>query len=262
MRSDASTRAASTKVGSLSSVSACCGVFATVRLGGALLARRGVEVGQHRVQERPLPVHVDAAAVLPLVGVRRRSRGRGTAGWRSSRPAGTGLTLGPPSSRFEQAGDGQRVVADELGLEPPRRLGREQPVVRVDVAQLRPRPASPAGRWPTSPSAGPCASRPSRSRGTRRPASRAAPDATAIRPGRRGRPRRALRPVPKNCFQSRLTNTRAVSGFSGDASQFARSSRVSRSAVGSARLRQEVRHRRLHDRAALVLPVAARQDAR
>ena len=57
--------------------------------GGAVLARWGVEVRQHRVQERPLPVHVDAAAVLPVVACRRRSRGRGTGCSRSSRRAGT-----------------------------------------------------------------------------------------------------------------------------------------------------------------------------
>ena len=39
---------------------------------------------------------------------------------------------------------------------------------------------------------------------------------------------RLLMPVPKSCFQSRFTNTRAVSGFSGEVSHLARSSRVSR----------------------------------
>ena len=86
----ANTRAASTKVGSLSSVSACCGVLSDDASGRAFLAGRGIEVRQHRVQEGALPVHVDAAAILALVRVGDDSRGRGTAGSRSSRRAGTG----------------------------------------------------------------------------------------------------------------------------------------------------------------------------
>ena len=35
-------------------------------------------------------------------------------------------------------------------------------------------------------------------------------------------------PAPKSCFQRRLTNARAVSGFSGEVSHLARSSRVRR----------------------------------
>ena len=66
---------------------------------------------------------------------------------------------------------------------------------------------------------------------------------------------RALRPVPKNCFQSRLTNTRAVSGFSGETSQRARSSRVSRCSRLLAGLRQELRG----TRAATIAPVSSCQ---
>ena len=89
----ASTRAASTKVGSLSSVRACWGVLATVR-AAVHSSRGGVEVGQHRVEEGPLPVHVDAAAVLAVVRYRRCSRDRGTGGSRSSRAADRGRRSG------------------------------------------------------------------------------------------------------------------------------------------------------------------------
>ena len=37
--------------------------------GRAFLARRGVEIRQHRMQERPLPVHVDATAILPIIDI-------------------------------------------------------------------------------------------------------------------------------------------------------------------------------------------------
>ena len=120
--------------------------------GGAFLARRGVEVRQHRVQERPLPVHVDAAAVLAFVAI-----GHVVAVGELEVRVVAGRLIGDGARaadvQVEQAGDRQRVVADELGLEPPRRLGGEQAVVRVDLAELGPRLASPGGRSPTSRSA-------------------------------------------------------------------------------------------------------------
>ena len=68
------------------------------------------------------------------------------------------------------------------------------------------------------------------------------------------------RPWPKKSFQSRFTKTRAVSGFSREVSQRARSRRVARASAGVER-RQEVRDGGRHDLARVVLPVAARQDA-
>jgi len=106
--------------------------------GGALVAGGRVEVGQHRVEEGPLPVHVEASAPLLIV------------------PAGdvfpvgkleglviavglVGLGARPPDvPQVEQAGDGQGVVAHELGLEPAGILGREQAVGGVEVPQLGP----------------------------------------------------------------------------------------------------------------------------
>ena len=136
-RSDAGedARAASTNVGSFSSVSACCGVLATVR-AAMHSSRRGVEVGQHRVQERALPVHVNAAAVLPLVGV-GDVVAVGELEVRVVAGRLVGLDARAADLEVEQPGDRQGVVADELGLEPPRGLRGEQPVVGVDLAQLR-----------------------------------------------------------------------------------------------------------------------------
>jgi hypothetical protein len=66
--------------------------------------------------------------------------------------------------------------------------------------------------------------------------------------------------VPKNSRQKRFTVTRAVSGFFGSTSQFARSSRV---ACGRrSRVCRGSRERRLHDLAGIVHPVAARQNPR
>ena len=67
-------------------------------------------------------------------------------------------------------------------------------------------------------------------------------------------------PVPKNCFQSRFMTVRAVSGLSRETSHRARSSRVSSRPV-DLRLGQVMRQGGLDDLAALVHPVAARQDA-
>ncbi len=62
--------------------------------GRAFLAGWGVEVGQHRVEEGALPVHVDAAAILAVVAIGDRSRDRGTGGSRSTPPADTGRRSG------------------------------------------------------------------------------------------------------------------------------------------------------------------------
>ena len=67
-------------------------------------------------------------------------------------------------------------------------------------------------------------------------------------------------PWPKASFHSRLTNTRATSGLSGETSQRARSSRVARRSPVSQR-RQKAGHARQHDLARFVQPVAARQHA-
>ncbi len=66
--------------------------------------------------------------------------------------------------------------------------------------------------------------------------------------------------MPKNCCQSRFTNTRAVSGLSRETSPAAqveprKSLRGRRGAGG-----QKARQGGLHDFAALIQPVAARQD--
>ena len=78
---------------------------------------------------------------------------------------------------------------------------------------------------------------------TRWPASRAVPDATAYRPAFRNPPRSLTMPRPNNSCQMRFTATRAVSGFSGDISQRARSSR---GLAGLSERRQKRRNAGLH----------------
>ena len=82
-------------------------------------------------------MHVDAAAVLAVVPIGDVvAVGELEVGVVAGRLVGVDARAA--HVEVEQAGDGQRVVADELGLEPPGRLGREQPVVRVGLAELGP----------------------------------------------------------------------------------------------------------------------------
>ena len=122
-------------------------------------------------------------------------------------------------SEVQQAGDGERVVAHELGLEPARILRGEQPVVRDRSRAVPGAGCGSAGRWRSSPSAGPCASRPSRSRGTRPRASRAARDGTAVRPARRGR-RHGAEAVAEELLPQPVHDDARGERFSGETSQF------------------------------------------
>ena len=87
-----------------------------VAIGGAFFAAWGVEVGEHRVHEGPLPVHVEAAAELAVVGfgivvavgeldvdvITRRL---------------IGVDAGAADIEGDETGDGEGVVADEFGFE-------------------------------------------------------------------------------------------------------------------------------------------------
>src|SRR5690606_35590248 len=99
-------------------------------LGGALLAGRGIERLEHRVQEGALPVDVEAAAILPLVEM------------------GLVLALGEVEMLVvalrlvrldarstdlvvEQAADEERVVADQFGRQAKATLPREEAVAGI-----------------------------------------------------------------------------------------------------------------------------------
>ena len=99
---------------------------------GADLAVGRVEGGERRVVGRAAPedIHaasVEIAALVLLVG-----------GVDAVPDAGrlVGLHAGPADLRVEQARDGERVVADEFGVEPDARSAGEQPVVGIFL-QLR-----------------------------------------------------------------------------------------------------------------------------
>ena len=107
-----------------------------------------------------------------------------------------------------------------FGIEPEARAAGEQAVLGIDAQRARRRPCeSCANAADVTMQLAPAASCPSRSRGSRRPASRATPDGSAARPASRSRRAVFTSPVPKNCCQKRFTVTRAVSGFSGATSQ-------------------------------------------
>ena len=223
----ARTRAASTNVGSFEQREGLLRGVGDGSRGGAFLARGCVEVGQHRMQEGPLPVHVNAPSVLAMVGV-----GNVVAIGKLKVGVVTGRLVGedarPADVQVDQPRDGQRVVANEFGIEPARRLRGEEPVVGVDIVEfgaearvlaIRRRHDQQLDHPLDVPTAVPeFEGQPVEQLGME----------PAIRPGGPTSSTWLLIPVPKNCFQSRFMNTRAVSGLSGAVSQRARSSRVSR----------------------------------
>lgn len=101
--------------------------------GDAVLARGGVEVSEHGVEERALPVRVDAAAVL----VRALVRGVVAVGELEPGVVVCGL-IGfdgrAARGKVEEPGDGEGVVADGFGFETSRVLGGEPAVERVGFA--------------------------------------------------------------------------------------------------------------------------------
>ena len=94
----ARTRAASTNDGSFSSTKRGARRVGDRPLGGAFLARRGVERQQPGVQELPLPVGVDRAAELLAIERRLDTPARGNSAARSNRPAGRGAKRRRPSA--------------------------------------------------------------------------------------------------------------------------------------------------------------------
>ena len=96
-------------------------------LDHALLPRRGVEGQQARVEERPLPVGVEAAAIL-VVAVVGVILARGEVEEDPVARRLVGLDAGPADLAGEQPADGQGVVADQLGVEPEGVLPREPAV--------------------------------------------------------------------------------------------------------------------------------------
>ena len=101
--------------------------------GDAVLAGGGVEVSEHGVKERALPVRVDAAAVL----VRALVRGVVAVGELEPGVVACGL-IGfdgrAAGGEVEETGDGEGVVADGFGFETARVLGGEPAVERVGFA--------------------------------------------------------------------------------------------------------------------------------
>ena len=101
--------------------------------GDAVLAGGCVEVREHGVEERALPVRVDAAAVLVralvrvVVAVGELETGVVVCGL-------IGFDGRAARGEVEEAGDGESVVADGFGFETPRVLGGEPAVERVGFA--------------------------------------------------------------------------------------------------------------------------------
>ena len=68
-------------------------------------------------------------------------------------------------------------------------------------------------------------------------------------------------PEPKNSLHIRFMKTRAVSGFCGETSQFAKSKRVARP-LGGIQMSEELGDRRLNNLAGVVHPIASRKNPR
>ena len=209
------------------------------------------------MQERPLPVGVQSRGGTAARPCRLPLSRSGSSGTASSRrlvrlDARAADLRGSSSPLTARALSRTNSASSRRGV-----LRRQQPVVRV-ASRSSGRSWTPAGRSRRDHQPDQLLDVPA-ARGTRPPASRAARGASATRPARRSSSITPLRPLPKNCFQSRLTKTRAVSGFSGATIHF-RSRPAGSPAVGIGRCGRNRGHG-LHDRAGLVEPVAARQDA-
>jgi hypothetical protein len=101
--------------------------------GDAFLAGRGVEIGEHGMEEGALPMHVEPTAVLSVVGA-------GVVAAVGELEVGVviggliGEDAGAADIGLEEAGDGQGVVADELGVETARGLIGQPGVAWIEVA--------------------------------------------------------------------------------------------------------------------------------
>ena len=103
---------------------------------GAFIAGGSVEVDEHRVQEHALPMHVQATAPLVRtaagdIGTVRKLDRLVIAGRLVGLGAGAADVGG-----VQQARDGERVVADEFGVESAGILGGEQTVGRIDLLEV------------------------------------------------------------------------------------------------------------------------------
>ena len=113
-----------------------------VRLGAqtrAFVPVGGVEIGQHRVEKSPLPMHVKPAPPLAIVlfGL-KRAFGKLHVAVKILREINMGARAADIAT--EQARDGKRVVADKLRIQTARVLRRQKPVRRIHLPELRPLP--------------------------------------------------------------------------------------------------------------------------
>ena len=131
----AKARAASTKTGSFISTSDCSGVLVRARWRGAKFARRRIERDERRIDRGAPPIDVEAAPIQ--VGA-LRSCVIVAAHLIDLPSAGRlrGLDALSAELRVENAGDGERVVADDFGVEPLARAAGEQTVLAVACEQL------------------------------------------------------------------------------------------------------------------------------
>ena len=134
-----------------------------------------------------------------------------------TRPSGRACTgsAGPNMRLVQPAGDQQQRVVERLGVEPPQRHPRQERVVRVEPSDARASRPTPAGR-PGAVTISRCIAlrlQPCRDELDGQPVEQlgcvggapALPKLSSV----------ATMPAPKWCFQTRLTTTRAVSGWSG-----------------------------------------------
>ena len=231
-----------------------------VAAGDAFLARGGIEVGEHRLEKRALPMGIHATPILPVIGVGIIV------------PVGElevhvvtgrliGMGAGPADVRIQQARDEQRIVPHEFRFQPARRLRGQQPVGRVRLSDFRPRVrALPIGRRhhhqfhhvlevPTA--VHELDGKPVEQFGVDRPL---ALRAEVVHHRGNSRAEKLL-PQP---VHDRARRERVVTRHQPLRQIQARQSSPLR--VGD--LRQKMRRRRLHDFAAFILPVATRQHAR
>ena len=123
-----------------------------------------------RVQSPPVEIVATAGRILALGEVHRR-------------PVTLRLiwhTLGPPKRSFNRSADRERDIVNEFGVHAEPALPREQAIIRILLLQRRRGQRGLADTCDWSRSCEPRASCPSPS-GTPRPASPAAPDASATR---------------------------------------------------------------------------------
>src|SRR5436190_212957 len=88
------------------------------------------------MQERALPVGIEAAPILALILV-----GVVVPIGELEIAVVSGGLIGknarPPKVFVQQTRNGEGIVAHELSLEAPRRLARQESIIRIDVSQFR-----------------------------------------------------------------------------------------------------------------------------